>query len=295
MNNQVNYKRVRDIYEMLFEMAAGNFSLRLIKSKKEDELDQVAAILNELAEQIDQLFQTLGNDAPKYIIKKFLQPLIILKDRSIIQSFNQLLAEQLDYKEDFLIQMDFYDIITKESKKVYDKLQNRRNGKRNTANKIKLTFVGNLNQKIHFFCTVEKLFPSNIVVISTVSNLLEQTRQSNFVIDKNKDELKIAAIYEYIMTNLRMPLPTTKEFAERLNINEFKIKEDFRKKYQTSIYKLYTDERLKLAYTLIEQTNMSFVSIAYESGYPNYTTFYKAFLKKYNCNPTKITRKEPMK
>ena len=53
MENQKIQQRIKMIYQMLFEMATGNFSFRIIKTDQNDELDKLSEMLNGKTGQID--------------------------------------------------------------------------------------------------------------------------------------------------------------------------------------------------------------------------------------------------
>lgn len=289
MKNAEYRERVEKIYDMLFEMAMGNFDYRLLPSQKNDHLDKVMEILNHVAEQISKSLMAIGNDAPKHMFKVALQPLLIIENEQKIKSFRTQLAGQLGYENSEFIQLRFDKITTSESilllKNILDKYRTEEKNK-----KITLELIGKSGQKFQYFCTIERHFPGDLIVISSISNRIEGIVH-NYVISKtDSDLIKIQLLYNFILGKLQEPLPTTKELSEMFGLNEVQIKSDFRKVFHTSIYKLYTDERLKLAYELIQCTEDSLSSIASQSGFSNYITFYKAFKKKYLCSPTEVER-----
>ena len=295
MKNPDNQERLQRIYDMLFEMSRGNFSIRIIHSKDNDEIDQICMLLNSIAEKIYKLVSQSGSGAPLFFIRAVLQPLIVIKDDLIIHSFRPFFPFQLGYEEYEFKSLNFSQIITPESKNIYDELKTKISEDYNFVMRIKLVFLGSLNQHIHFYCTMEKHLPGNLIVISTISNLFEDAHIELPIENALTDGIKIHALYDYIMSNLNKPLPSTSDFAAQFKLNEFKIKDEFRKTFNTSIYKLYTDERLKMAYTLIERTNFPMKSIAFKCGFQSYLTFSKAFTKKFNCTPSSVKRMNPLK
>ena len=94
------------------------------------------------------------------------------------------------------------------------------------------------------------------------------------------------------MAHLEEPLPTLKELSKLFGTNEFKLKDGFRHFFKTSIYKFYTEERLKQAHVLIQQTDFPLKEIAYMSGFNDYTNFSKAFKKQYHYPPSDLKRNE---
>jgi AraC-like DNA-binding protein len=100
----------------------------------------------------------------------------------------------------------------------------------------------------------------------------------------------IQQVQDYILNNLEEPLPTTKELSKMFGTNAFTLKDNFRKLLKTSIYQFYNDERLKKAHFLIQQTAIPLKEISFLCGFNDYTNFFKAFKKKYQCIPSDLTR-----
>ena len=97
-------------------------------------------------------------------------------------------------------------------------------------------------------------------------------------------------VYNYIMNHLEEPLPSVNELAKMFGTNDFRLKAEFRKHFNISIYKCYTNERLKRATYLIKRTNIPLKEIAFISGFNDYNNFSKAFKKKYNYVPSELQR-----
>ena len=134
----------------------------------------------------------------------------------------------------------------------------------------------------------------NSIIISSVTSEYVPAQNPLLSHEKDTDAEKIQALYDYIVDYLHQPLPSTPELARKFKMNAFKLKYEFKQTYGTSIYQLYTDERLKRAHTLITTTSLPFKIIALESGFTTYLNFYKAFRKKYGCIPTALPRETPL-
>lgn len=104
------------------------------------------------------------------------------------------------------------------------------------------------------------------------------------------DAVLLQNVYEYILNHLEEPLPSTKELSKMFGTNEFKLKDSFRHFFNTSIYQLYTKERLKNAHQLIQKTTITLKEIAFISGFNDYVNFSKAFKKRYGYSPSELKR-----
>jgi transcriptional regulator GlxA family with amidase domain len=127
-------------------------------------------------------------------------------------------------------------------------------------------------------------------VISQLENANPDYTSLNSTTHVQSEAVLLQNVYEYILNHLDEPLPSTKELSQLFGTNEFKLKDSFRHFFKTSIYKLYTDERLKKAHQLIQSTNISLKEIAFMSGFNDYTNFYKSFKKKYGYSPSDLPR-----
>lgn len=181
MNNLPNQQSIKILYQMLFEMATGNLAFRIQLDGHDQQLEEVAEMLNEVA----------------------------AKMQSVISQF-------------------------------------------------------------------EQKNPNHVPLNSTTP--------------AQSDAMLLQSVYEYILEHLDEPLPTTKELSKMFGTNEFKLKDSFRHFFKTSIYKFYTEERLKKAYQLIQNTNIPLKEIAFTSGFNDYISFYKAFKKRFQYSPSELQR-----
>lgn len=60
MNNQSIQQKVKNMYQMLFEMATGNLSFRIHRDPENNQLDELAIMLNATAEKMELLVSQLG-------------------------------------------------------------------------------------------------------------------------------------------------------------------------------------------------------------------------------------------
>lgn len=139
-------------------------------------------------------------------------------------------------------------------------------------------------------------------IAALLNEVAEKIRQANYpnpyeessnqtLSGIDSGSLIIQKVQEYIVSHLEEALPSSKELAIMFGTNEFTLKDNFRKTFQTSIYQFYNDERLKKAHFLIQKTLIPLKEIAFLCGFNDYTNFFKAFRKKYKCNPSELDRK----
>ncbi len=81
------------------------------------------------------------------------------------------------------------------------------------------------------------------------------------------------------------------QLAKMFNISLSKLQSIFIEYYGASPYKYHLNKRLEKAYQLITKTQMKMDEIAKSVGFSSYDNFFKAYNKKYNCNPSEHREK----
>ena len=285
--------QIKAIYQMLFEMATGNLSFRISESNENPELNKIAKTLNLLAKELKEIILEVGFINPHYAYQNLIQNCFLLNENFQIISFSPSVLEMLNQSEENLHKIDFDKVLTAQSAAVWELCKKELRHNQKYHNTIHLTFQNSQNQIIPAFCSITKLMLSNKILVSNVATILfDITSDRANTTPKKTDAVIIQEVYEYIMAHLEEPLPTLKELSKLFGTNEFKLKDGFKHFFKTSIYKFYTEERLKQAHLLIQQTNFPLKEIAYMSGFNDYTNFSKAFKKQYHYPPSDVKRME---
>lgn len=286
-----NPNQIKAIYQMLFEMATGNLSFRISESNDNPELDKIAKTLNLLSQELQAIILKVGYINPHYSYQNLIQNCFLLDEKFQIISFSSSVLEMLNQSEENLHKIAFEKVLSAQSVAVWELCKKELRHNQKYHNTIQLTFISSQNQLIPAFCSVTKLMLSNKILVSNVATILfDITSDKANTIPKKTDAVIIQEVYEYIMAHLEEPLPTLKELSKLFGTNEFKLKDGFKHFFKTSIYKFYTEERLKQALQLIQQTNFPLKEIAFMSGFNDYTNFSKAFKKQYHYPPSDLKR-----
>lgn len=295
MQNQTNQQRIKILYQMLFEMATGNLTFRIQKHHN-DELDEVAILLNLLAEKMQTVITQSGYINPYYCYQNLVQASIAIDKKCTIKNFSGAVPIILGYSPDKLITMDFIDLLSGQSAVVWNQVKREAWSDKNYQTTVQLIFSTQNQLLIPSFCSISRHQYSNKIFISSITTILQDiildTGTLKPIIPKKSDAAIIQSVYEYIMNHLEDPLPTTNELSLLFGTNEFKLKDNFRHFFKTSIYQFYNQERLKKAHLLIQRSNEPIKNIAYACGFTTYLNFYKAFKKRYNYAPTDLKREE---
>ena len=294
MQEQSFHTRIKNIHQMLFEMATGNLSFRINPQNCNDEITELETVLNMLAATMQNIFPKYGYVTPFYNYQNLVQFSLELDEYHNIKSFSEAAPTILNYTSADLVTFNFSEILVDQSLPIWNNIKAELITNEAYHESLQILFITQQKQIVSSFCTITRHLYSNTVLVCSVTTILQDLisdfglikpitpRESEFVIIQN--------VYEYIKEHLEEPLPTTKELAQLFGSNEFKLKERFRHFFNTSIYQFYNDERLKRAHYLIEQSSVPLKEIAFMCGFNDYTNFYKAFRKKYKYVPSDIKR-----
>ncbi|RTY78568.1 AraC family transcriptional regulator [Flavobacterium sp. LS1P28] len=295
MDTQQNQQRIKVIYQMLFEMATGNLSFRIIKTDQNDEVDKLSEMLNTLAGQMHDIILRSGSVNPHYSYQNLVQTTFILDDNFIIRNFNTHALQALYYESEELFQVDFGKLIAPQSFSIWNKKKIEASLDDNYHSTVPLIFITGNNKLLPTFCTISRLHYSDKIIVNSITTILQElSSDATFVIKTNpkkqSEAVVMQSIYDYILNHLEEPLPTLKKLAAMFASEEHKLKIGFRKYFNTSVYNFYHLERLKKSHLLIQKTEIPLKEIAFICGFSAYLNFYKAFKKHYGYAPSDLNR-----
>lgn len=292
MSEQNKLERIRKIYQMLFEMASGNLQFQIANLNEEDEIDQIALKLNQIASNIKETILKVGHVIPQFTYQNLVQYTFILDENLIILSYSPSVLTTLSYNPEDLLKKPISRIMTQKSAKDWEVIKFEKTNTNNINTVVLLNLIDKNNQIYPSYFNVSSLINCDKIIVSGITTDLQDYtyRIPINTLKKTENVSIVQNVYDYILNNLEEPLPSIKELAKKFGTNDFKLKEDFRNKFNTSIYKFYTDERLKRATYLIQKTEIPIKEIAFICGFNDYNNFSKAFKKKYNYPPSALKR-----
>lgn len=289
-------EKIKSLYQMLFELATGNLAFRLPLERKKDGLDDSILLLNQLASEMQAALLEYGYVVPIYRYQNLVQLIFVLdgtfriKDCSLnVHSLLGYVPATLIGKEALVAMLapaskEYWNVITKEIEQQPDFFTT-----------IHLIFQTKDRLLLPRYCSVSRLAQSDEIILTSLTTILE-----DFLYDlprlKTKTKPKISEaetmqqLHDYIMANLDEPLPTIQQLSRIFKVNEFDLKHGFRTYFHTSIHKFYNEQRLNRALSMILQTDIPLKEIAFMSGFNSYLNFYKAFKKRFDYNPSAISR-----
>lgn len=299
MKSPHNRQRMVSMHKMLFEMARGNFNNQIPLSSYDDEIETLVVLVNMVAEELKESAFHSGFVNP-YITHRMVTPAtFILDENHSIKDVNQGALKILGYDsiemlsrpiQEFLLD-DFTEMSDLEKKELEEMLL--------SGEIITLNFITYKKLIVSAECSVSRLSEGKFTVLSFIAPFLQlddavpevyeikKQRHQSF---RKADARLMQRVYDYVLENLAEPLPSIKELARIFGTNDFKLKDGFRYFFHTSIYQFYTEERLKRAYLMIEQTDIPLKNISFMNGFNSYPNFSKSFKKRFGLSPKEIGR-----
>lgn len=299
-DEKTNNDRIKNICQILLEMADGNFAYRIPRTKQDDMLETLTVLVNWLAEEMEGSLFHLGFLNPHLSYQYTIQSTFILNANSVITDFSPNIPTLLGIDPSKLMGFHFSQMLEKSSLDAWRTAKNLLLQNETEQTSVILHFTTSQKLTLPAVCTIFWFFEKKKIGVSLFKAVI---KNENTISDRNKNESKqdtkipnkedlqiIRSVYEYIRMHKNTALPTLGELAKIFGTNEFKLKNGFRHFFNSSIYQFYINERLKGAYMLIKHTALPLNEIAVMSGYNSYPNFSRAFKIKYGCTPNSIDR-----
>ena len=295
MNEVSKGEKLKEIYQLLFEMATKNNSFVIEDSVQKDEYAIILNSLHTIANELQSLILLSGIYPPYNCLENILQLSFVLNNEFKIQSFSNEVIKTLNYSPNTLIDLAFEKLIALPSIATWEKLLEKSNDTTCFYTTVEIVFLTSDHYFLPLYCTFTRLHLGTfflITSISLVSAAINHSNPTNLAQDeKLKTELAILLkLHTYILEHLDEPLPTLKKLAKLVGGEEHTLKTGFRKYYNTSVYRFYHIERLNKALHLVLETRISLKEIAFMCGFSTYLNFYKAFRKHFNYAPSTLSR-----
>lgn len=125
----------------------------------------------------------------------------------------------------------------------------------------------------------------NSIYYQLVEQLVENFSKYKEEGSKNFDTERVNDIVRYINANFRNQI-SLNDLAERMYLSPTYVSRYIKKKLGKNLMEYLTDIRLESAVGELETTEKTIVRIALDNGFPNVTSFNKAFKEHYGQTPT---------
>ena len=318
MYTKTDKEKIEKICQMILEVASGNFSYRIERSRHDDQLETVIVLLNMMAEEIRESFHHFALINPHETYKQIAQLTFILDDQFCVRNFNasaqQLLGRDLSELSGTSFEKFLTEDSTEQWKKEIEEIKSSREvpyfqtlrlffSSKNSLTVPALCSISSLllkkdNRKLYLVTALQTIIQSKekeekIQLALQNLKIKNSKRRKNqqYLLHREADKRKIQKVYDYILNNLEKPLPSLKELALDHGTNEFKLKIGFRQLYNTSVFRFQKDQRLKRAHSFILNSDLPLSRIAEICGFKSFPHFSKVFKTKYGYNPSDLKNK----
>ena len=134
--------------------------------------------------------------------------------------------------------------------------------------------------------TLREIFTESKILELIYKSKIQKEREISLSRDEEKTLLKAKTI---LLSRMQNP-PSIKELAHLCGTNDFWLKKNFKLFFKDTIYQLLAKERLKLAFTLLQQNDISIKEAANIVGYANTAHFAKIFKINFGFLPSKLLK-----
>lgn len=302
MQQEINRQRIQNMYQMLLEMAGGNFTNRIQRTKQDDELEALVVLINMVAEELKESVFHSGFVNPHYTYNHVVEITFVLDADFFIRGYNSTVPKVLGFSPDMLDNKAFSSILSKESLPIWNSVAAAL-GQDATYNSTQdLIYMTQDQLVLPCFCTISRLTPGTSILVSAVITVIADAIAAETLVSADdadflgglnsySDVQLMQHVYDYILNHLDSPLPSMKALSRIFGTNENKLKCGFKHLFKMGIYQFYAIERLKRAHLLIQQTTIPLKSIAIMAGYPIYPNFSRAFKKRFGYPPMDVKRR----
>lgn len=139
--------------------------------------------------------------------------------------------------------------------------------------------------------SVERLMEQKTVLKEYFNSPLSAYQLNDGKFVHKDDNILLKEIHLIIESNIKDSDLNANFIAKIMNISVRTLYRKLTLLEYENISDLIRDTRLHLAESLLVQTKKTIEEIIYETGFRNRVSFYKAFVKKYNCTPSEFRKK----
>lgn len=300
MCQEIDQKRMNTVYQMILEMAEGNFAYRIPRTGTDDEVEVVSVLVNWMAEEMKESAFHAGFVNPHHSYQYIVQSTLIVDNKWSIKDYSGNASGLLGFDPKELLELDFTALLTKESVSLWEIVKNEILQNESYQTIVSLEFVTVEKLVVPANCSISRLCQSTDIVIGFFSAIIQTMKVStaakkSLTAEEQKihnylDVKTTQVVYDYILANMDSPLPTLKELSRLFGTNEYKLKNGFRHLFKITIKQFYNNERLKRSQLLIQQTKIPLKTIALMTGFSTYPNFSRAFKIKFGHPPTGLER-----
>ncbi|PCE63019.1 helix-turn-helix domain-containing protein [Sediminicola luteus] len=309
----VDAERLKNIQEILLEIASGNLSLRIQRTERNDQLEALATLINMTLEELRNSFIHQAHVHPPDAYGFLGQTVFLLDPMGRIESFTPNAMEFTGLSQEELTGLPMEGLIGPDSRKKWKSLYEGVYRDQGRGRPLVLSFGkgqgllqkvdclishtidrNGFTQKTIVVCF--KIFRRDKLREKELSVQVSRYRKANTAPKKkmypinSQDAALLWKIHDHILNNLERPLPSLIELAHNFGTNEFKLKNGFKQLYGDTVFRFLLKERLKKASVLIQHSDLPIKRIAQITGFKSMAHFSRSFKKKYGYPPRDLRK-----
>lgn len=313
MKSKNENNRWQTLFYMYVALAKGNFSYRIKRSKRDDELEALVALSNMLVEELQETFRHHGFVDPRRTYM-YLSKMDFFLDKNFrITNFSKEVPLLLQISSDELLNISFREILDAASLQAWEEAKSRFTQELFKRYSLDLSFKTGRGLYVPCNCYVSSLFIENaaqkFVVSSFTPFILDETSRrldATWSIGAGKEEVRTPKIFnrdsdvrqvhkvrDYILQNLGRDDLDMKTLTHTFFTNESKLKKDFKAVFGMTPFQFIKTERLKLAKELTQNTSLPLKNISHTCGFSNYPHFSYAFKEEFGVSPQQLRNSLP--
>jgi len=310
MKRTIDHERLESIKELLLAIAEGDLNYQIDRTNEEDDLETLVVSLNWLTQDLKEKFQFFSGLNSRGSLEEIMHIGFILnKDFNLIK-INKGALLQLGLSKKNVMGKPFSSLLDKESQKEWEKIAETILDQPDFEGNHKFQFASDTRLKKMFHFDIISIPPIAIGHQMILIDCLQPISKNKLIQSKvklrkirelsegklpkpkpkvlltHKDVKMVQEVRDYILQNLDEPLPSIKELAKKHGTNDYKLKQLFSQFYSNSIFRFYTEERVKKAAVYLKNTRVSIEEAARLSGFRNTTHFSTAFKKHFSVSPS---------
>lgn len=310
MDSEDDIKRYEALMEGMKELMSGNFSIQLHRSEKEDDLEALTVRFNMMAQKLNKYYSSFAFHKPEHS-SLFLSNLILDLDEEFkVVGASKAIKSILKYDLKDIENKPFLEILSERSLPNWERMTGGIIQPKIEQSSQKLWFKTIQDLTVPAYCFISEkedtsLSNTKYSLHAFEAVILEEVYDEYFPMDGNGDLFhikseyadillrpseiaKMEEVHEYVLSHLEHKLPRFSDLAEMFNINEHKLKRNFKWVYDSTPHQLHKETRLERSHELLINSDLAFKSIALKYAFPSASYFSRAIKKKYGLSPTEV-------
>ncbi|AVR47197.1 hypothetical protein C7S20_19155 [Christiangramia fulva] len=291
MERKLTRENAWPIFQMLTEMARGNFSYKISRGNYKDLLEAIYEQLNMTAQELNGNFKHVAYVNPHHSYRFITNTVIILDDKDLIVAYSSEQDRMIE-KLPKILNKPFADFLTPKSFETWKHVNKEIKNGSSESYHCQLEFQVGKELVMAQECSVDLLVssaPNYHMSISFFQNRVRgEIRQEPE--DRKRlskwDVISLQEVHDYLLQNIGKPKPTDKELARKFKLNEYRLHRGFLELFGCTPFRYYNLLRLEEAKTRISSTFQTLDTIASDLNFKSYPQFSEAFKKKYGHPPS---------